>query len=357
MTELAEVLGRDPGPHTVTPLQHNTGNPVTAGIWRYAGDGWSAVLKHVTPGGAGVEHWATSQHPEHWNFWAREPMAYRSGLTAAAYEGSGIAGPRLLGCFDRPDGVALWLEDVAGVSGEHWDVEAVTDFARRLGRGQGRYLADRPLPDDGWLSRRWLRQYVDSKPVDGSVLSDGESWQQPALAVAFAELRPGLTRLWDERAALLDAVEALPQTLCHSDVWPMNLVSRNGERVLLDWAFVGLGAVGEDAANLVPDCFWDGFLPLSALPVVADRVWTGYLAGLREGGWTGDEGLARLGFTAAGAAKYSWLAEYTIRRLQRGELTSYGGYSRLTLEELFHTYAGVFRLLLDWAEEAHTLIR
>ena len=355
-TELAEVLGRAPGPHIVTPLLHNAGNHVTAGICRYAGDGWSVIGKHVTPGGVGVEHWATSERPDHWNYWAREPMAYRSGLAAAAYEGSGITAPELLGAFDRSDGIALWLEDVAGTAGEQWDVAAVAGFARQLGRGQGGYLAGRPLPDAGWLSRRWLRQYVDSKPVDGSVLRDDGSWQVPVIAAAYEGLRPGLTRLWDEREALLRAVEALPQTLCHNDVWPMNLLARDGQHVLLDWAFVGVGAVGEDAGNLVPDSVWDGFLPLSMLPALAEQVWTGYLSGLRDAGWTGDERLARLGFTAGGAAKYAWLAESSIRRLQRGELSSYGGYSRLKLDDLFRTYAGVFRLLLEWAEEARTLL-
>ncbi len=357
MSELAEILGHEPGPHSITALLHNAGNPVTAGIWRYAGEGWSVICKHVTPTGGGVDHWASSEQPDHWNYWAREPLAYRSGLTTSAYSGSGIAAPALLGAFDRDDGVALWLQDVAGVPGEDWDVDTVALFARRLGRGQGSYLAGRPLPDVGWLSQRWLRHYGDSKPVDGSVLYDDAAWRLPEITGAFAALRPRLIRLWEGREALLRAVEASPQTLCHCDVWPKNLVRRDhDEHVLIDWAFLGVGAIGEDAANLVPDCFWDGFLPLSALPEVADRVWSSYLAGLHDAGWTGDERMARLGFTAAGAAKYAWLAEFSIRRLQRGELRSYGGYSTLSHDELFDTYAAVFSLLLDWADEAHTLI-
>jgi len=356
LAELAEVLGCDPGPHTITPLQHNEGNAVTAGIWRYAGTGWSAICKHITRSGTGIGYWAASEDPAHWNYWAREPNAYRSGLTSTAYEGTGITGPQLLAAFDRPDGVVLWLEDVTGTEGEHWDVDMVAELARRLGRGQGSYLAGRPLPGVDWLSRRWLRQYGASKPVDGSVLHDDAAWQLPEVATAYGDLRAGLTRLWDERAVLLRAVEALPQTLCHLDVWPKNLVESEDRHVLLDWAFVGIGAVGEDAANLVPDCVWDGFLPLESLSALADRVWTGYLAGLREAGWAGDERLARLGFTAGGAAKYAWLAELSIRRLRRGELVSYGGYSRLALDDLFTTYAGVFEMLLTWAEEARTLI-
>lgn len=344
--ELAGVLERAPGPHTVTPLLHNTGNTVTAGIWRYAGDGWSVVRKEIGPGGEGRAHWATSEQPDHWNYWRREPLAYRSGLAASAYGGSGIRAPHLLAAYDRPGGgVALWLEDAVGEPGEQWDVAAMAGFAQALGRGQGRYLAGRRLPDDGWLSRRWIRQYVAAKPVDGSPPGDD----------AYGDLRPGLARLWTDRGRLLDVVEALPQTLCHLDVWPKNLIRSAGGYVLLDWSFVGIGAVGEDAGNLVPDCVWDGFLPTAVLPEMAEAVWTGYLRGLREAGWSGDERLARLGFTAGGAVKYAWLAEWSLRRLAAGDLGSYGGYSTVEPQRLLQTYAEVFRLLLDWADEARAL--
>ncbi|MDQ6875316.1 MAG: aminoglycoside phosphotransferase family protein [Actinomycetota bacterium] len=353
---LAQVLGHDPGPHTITPLLHNAGNAVTAGICRYAGAGWSLILKRVTPHGSGGDHWATSDQPEHWNYWQREPLAYRSGLAAGAFDGSGIGAPRLLQADDRPDGeVWLWLEDVAGIPGERWQPGMVADFARRLGIGQGSYLTGRPLPTDRWLSRRWLRQYVESKPVDGSLLRKPDAWSGPDVPAAFAGLRLGLLQLWDERDRLLAAVEAIPQTLSHLDVWPKNLLATPAGPVLLDWAFVGIGGLGEDPGNLVPDCVWDGFLPAAQIRDLADAVWKGYLGGLRDAGWAGDDRLARLGFTAGGAAKYAWLAEWALRRLRCGELSSYGGYSTVPVEQLLETYATVLRLLLEWAREALAL--
>lgn len=353
---LAEVLGHDPGSHTITPLLHNAGNAVTAGICRYAGAGWSLILKRVTPHGSGRDHWPTSEQPEHWNYWRREPLAYRTGLAARAFEGSGIRAPRLLQADDRPDGeVWLWLEDVAGTPGDVWDVGMVADFARRLGLGQGGYLAGRPLPTDPWLSRRWLRQYVDSKPVDGSLLRDPGAWSDPEVPAAFAELRSALRQLWDERDRLLVAVESTPRTLCHLDVWPKNLLATPDGPVLLDWAFVGIGALGEDPGNLVPDFVWDGFLPAARIRELADAVWNCYLNGLRDAGWAGDDRQARLGFTAGGAVKYAWLAEWALRRLRSGELTSYGGYSSIAPAELLQVYAVVLQLLLEWQREARSL--
>ena len=47
----------------------------------------------------------------------------------------------------------------------------------------------------------------------------------------------------------------MPPTVCHLDVHPHNLFDGDGvdDTVLVDWAFVGIGALGEDPANLIVD--------------------------------------------------------------------------------------------------------
>ena len=365
--ELTLALGRAPGAWRREALRHNSGNAVTVDVARYRGEDWSVVGKHVGTGAGapGARHWAASNEPAHWNYWRREIEAYRSGLAERAYAGAGIAGPALLHSADRPGGgTMLWLADATGRPGTQWSVDDVAAAAGALGRGQGAYLAGRALPDVGWLSRRFLRQYVTSRPADGSVLYDAESWQQPLVAEAYVGLAPGLRELWERREWLLDLVEWLPQTLAHCDVWPANMLrdvrpatmSRDGGAItLLDWSFVGLGAVGEDAGNLVTDSVWDGWLPAQALPELAERVWRAYLGGLRTAGWTGPERLARLGFCAGGAVKYAWLAESSLRAVAAGSLVSYGGYSAPPPVELLKTYAAAFGLLLAWVAEVREL--
>src|SRR5438309_4827997 len=123
-----------------------------------------------------------------------------------------------------------------------------------------------------------------------------------------------MIRLHEDRERFLFLLESLPRTLCHLDVWPHNLIARGDEdTVLLDWAFVGDGALGEDIGNLVPDSVFDLFLPAKLLPELDAAVFGSYVAGLRDAGWEGDERVVRLGMCAS-AVKYEWLLPWILQR-------------------------------------------
>lgn len=295
---------------TYQELTHNTANSVTGGIWRVTGGPHgNAVLKICTPNGAGA--WEVGNHRPHWNYWRREVFAYETGLTTAAYGGAGIVGPKLLALDERDDGsVGLWLEDVAGVPGFDWTVDALADFARRLGSAQAYWTTTR-LPNHPWLSRRWLGQYVNRNVRPGAI-----PWDHPTASAAWpAKLRNGVRAIWEGRSSFIAAVENAQQTLCHLDVWPMNLIDDANRVVLLDWAFVGHGAVGEDPANLVIDSVADGRMPIELLPEIDAAVTDGYVAGLRDGGVATEHDQIRRTIAAAGVAKYCWLAPMMLQRL------------------------------------------
>ncbi|WP_199513674.1 phosphotransferase [Nucisporomicrobium flavum] len=290
-------------------LAHNPLNGATGGVWRVNGDGRTVILKIVTPPGRdGVPaHWATSADPGHWNYWRREALAYRDGLASTAFAAAGIRAPALAEWTERPDGsIALWLEHVSGIPGTAATPTMLGDFAERLGAGHAAWLGRRHRAS--WLSRDWLRDYTTTRPVTAPV-----AWEHPTAAAAWpAGLRAGLRDLWVRRHDLLRATDELPRTLCHHDVWPTNVIIDGSGPVLLDWSFVGPGPLGEDAANLILDTFFDGLVDLALLDEVVERVTTGYLRGLAG---VVDAATVRRAIRLTGAAKYFWLAPFMINRL------------------------------------------
>jgi hypothetical protein len=320
---------------TATELSHNPLNAATGGIWRVdRGPGaGTAILKLASPAfSGGAAHWATSDEPGHWNHWRREALAYRSGLATTAYPG--IRAPALLDAVDRPDGsVALWLEDVRGTLGIRATPAQLADVAHRLGRAHAPWR-DRPAPHP-WLSRDWLRAYTTTRPVIEPV-----PWDHPVAAAAWPRrLREDLRALWERRHELLAATDRLPVTLCHHDVWPMNLILAADGPVLLDWSFVGPGPVGEDASNLALDCFFDGLVDIRLLDEVVGEVAAAYSRGL---GADVDEA-----FRLTGVTKYFWLAPRMIG--QAAEAASQPRtYDTRAIGAMFEGRRPVLELLARW---------
>lgn len=348
------VLGGSP--EDVEVLTHNPMNAVTGGVFRITTPDTTAVLKVLTDGAgadAAPRHWQASDDPRHFNYWRREAEIYLSDLPAL-YRPAGVDAPRLLHLEDRADVVLLWLEDIEGFEASAWELDELVAFAGALGVAQGRLAAmgswDRP-----WLSEGYLRTYSESKPFDQRLFDDDSAWSNERVQRHLGALRQPLTHLRVDRERSYAMAAACPRTLCHLDVWPVNLMRRlvDDTFVLLDWSFTGAGALGEDIANFVPDSFFDLSRPLGELDDLAAHAEEAYIEGAFEGGWDGDERWIRLGIRSAGV-KYHWLIGLLLRDAGDGDgAQAYGRH--VDRDQLYEARAAGLELLTRWQDEAEAL--
>jgi Phosphotransferase enzyme family len=346
---------------TRVPLRHNAGNAATGGIFRVRREPVrgprppSRILKIARPPAdppATASAWQTSDAPDHFNYWRREVYAYETGFAYAAFHDAGIRAPRLDAVVDRKDGaVELWLEDIDGTPGFELSVARLGRFACELGAAQGRWAQRVPPPVElPWLSRRWLAQYLTAGPGANVQIADGD-WDHDAVAAVWpAPVRLALRGLWESRMQALATVEALPRTLCHLDVWPANLIEdASGGSVLLDWAFVGEGAIGEDPANLIIDSVTDGLMDVSLLPLIAETVIEGYTRGLEEGGWHASAEDVRAAIAACAVAKHSWLGAHAIATAVRGSKATHSYSQDGSAAERLARITPLAELLARWS--------
>ena len=291
------------GAPDAAPVVESLYDPVataTGGVWRFrVGGDWSAVLKVLRPGVAGGHPlWSAGLDERHWYYWKREALALEASLVP---DGVGLRPPVVLGVFERADGtVAIWLEDLAlAVPGGTWPLVRYESAARAVGRWQGATVATGTVPQDACLSRDWLRAYVRRRePAMGRI---GDARHLGADCATAAAL------LWTNRERLLAFLDSLPRTVCHFDLHPDNLFDAEEVFVLIDWAFVGIGAVGEDPATLIPDAVLDFHVIPDRLDDLAGVVVDGYAAGLRDAGVHVDWSTIALWIDVAMLARYTWI--------------------------------------------------
>jgi hypothetical protein len=334
------------------PLRHNPLNEVTAAVERITdSQGHSRVRKALRRPGPEYAPgpWAASTAPRAWNYWHREADAYQDEELRGSLKAAGLAMPEAR-VEETAAGATLWLEDVEGTPGTAFSLDDHVALAEAHGRWQARGPLVRP-----WTSSGFLRDYSTSRPAAWHLVDDDDAWRQPLIADLWpVGLREGWRRLLAVQDTLLDVMERLPRTRSHLDLWVSNEIRRgDGTVVLLDWAFVGDGAIGEDLGNHLPDAVFDLFWPAERLPELEQACCAAYEGGLREEGWTGDARLLRLGVVAS-AVKYAWLLPRLLASASAQEHQAY--HQGADPEHLYRQRGLALWHLVGWCDEALSLL-
>ena len=311
-----------------TPQGGGFGNPVSLGVYRVDGDGrddgrdfqWSLILKAVqSPANVGMAELGGGDDMTHWNYWRRELLIHSSSLLAGLPPG--LEAPRCYGVAERPGNVAwLWYEEIVDNYRGQWPIARYELAARHLGRLSGACASPWQAADYPWLGQELLRQFSHGSAVLAPWITDpgrlAAAMEHPVFSRLFApRIRDFFRVCVLERGRLLDALDRLPLTLGHQDAYPTNLMSRYDDRgqevtVALDWGLAGVAPIGSDLAQLFIGLYENA---ADLNPAAAERlVVDGYLQGLRDSGWAGDEREAIFGFHGTTVFRLLFLLLFTL---------------------------------------------
>lgn len=348
----------------VAPLRPGNVGLSDGGLFCFSGQwggvNWSVLLKciHLPPENI-------SQQKE-WTYLRREILALRSGMLD--HLPSGLRAPRCYSVMDQGNNAWVWLEHVHESGGKQWTLERFKQTARRLGQFAGAYLSGMPLPDYPWMCRQpvtrsiwrkngWWAEFLDPASTENA-------WMSPFVQRGLDQsTQTRVLRLLAEKDHILAVNDRLPQVLCHNDahrrnfIWTQSEPGGEEELVAIDWAMVGLGAVGNDLGKIIQN----SMLLLDFDPFEADQLdaagFESYLAGIADTGVSIDPRMVRLGQLISlsywvGAALPGWIANMLAPRSRNNLQTMYGR----SAEDALACWVELEQHCLDRTDEARRLI-
>jgi hypothetical protein len=340
------------GTLTVTKVGRSIGQG-TVGIFHVAGHAqtqagsteWTAVIKVL--GKPTIEVAGLGNNDA-----LREVEVYRRGVFAEV-----CGGVRSANCYaiqPREDLLLLWLEDLSGAPKPPWESEHSVATARNLGRFNAHW-PEAALPDWDWLDRRgYRRPFTEFFHRLYQRIPDH-------IDHPFADRKQELLRIWEQFTALLIRAEATSKEVCHLDshpknFFPMQTPAGESYTVGIDWAKVGIAALGIDVGHLLASStLWMEITPDEA-SALRDPIFDAYLAGITEAGWSGNEESVRLSFLtrlACEAIRQICLVSHAIDDVRFRQMEE--DLMRKPIAEFSARYGEYMDFLFDCKDEAQQL--
>jgi len=293
----------------VSRLDGGVGNPVSNGLYRFEGIGmdrdewldWSVILKVIqSPANLGYTNFGEGEDQDHWNYWKRELLVYRSGWLETLPEG--LNAPHCYEAIELPGNKAgIWLEEIKDSYSGIWTLYRYALAARHLGRLNGAYISRRELPSYPWLSQQRTRQWLNLVPWQDF------PWDHPRVQQQFPSSEGNsFRRMLEDHERFVARLDQLPRTISHGDTYPTNFKSRrmyhgHEQTVALDWALTGIEPIGDDLGQLVYGTWIN--LKGYKLQDISETLFAGYLNGLQDKYCQVDPVLVRFGYTASAALR------------------------------------------------------
>ena len=239
------------------------------------------------------------QEPSDVQFWRREVEAYSSKeITRVVPEGLRL--PVCHASVDLEECTVLLMEDLGLDGGSARTSGWYANFARLLGRMNGNRDGVRQRPS--WFTTDFV--------------GDEARWAASLVAATMAPPPNWIARLYSERHRreltdvanncdrLLAALDSLPKGVAHLDAFSRNVIARDNDLALLDWALVGEAPIGADVAGLFVITAAHLDVPSDDLAEFEAAVFDGYVAGLRDVGCPVATDDVRMAFAAAVALRH-----------------------------------------------------
>ena len=311
---------------------------------------WSLILKII-------RRREGEDHPLSLRYWKREALVYQSGLLDDLP--GKIRAPRCYEVMEQPENeVSLWQEEIVDDIKGKWSLDQYGVVARHVGEFNGIFFENKPAFSHPWMMRHQLRAWLG----DEAPILPPEVLAHPRVARFYpGDTYVWMQGIWAQHNTWLEILEHQPQTLSHLDVFRRNAFARRSpqgdlETVLIDWAFVGSAAPGEESAPLVAGSV--NFLEFDSNQTreLDQVVFDGYLEGLRSAGWRGDPRSVRFAYAAGSVLKFSvgvsGVAFMVADKSQQAILEQMFGHP---VDELVDIWGNTIRFLTKLAAEAREL--
>jgi len=247
------------------------------------------------------------REPKSWLYWKREALAYESSFLNHRF--SGIRAPECYGIAytDEPS-ARVFIEAVANAQ-PRWTDGTFVRAARSLGMFTASVMGMPDIERHDWMAIGRAHSWTEIAAETLNVLENLKD--DPVLSRWLAGTNLKRTvNLWQNVEVLRSALAHLPKCFCHHDAFNRNLLFREtgdavSEIVAIDWAFAGYGVVGEELAAAVGAALMFRDLGSNEARDTSERMFSGYLEGLRAKGWSGASVDVRLGFCATTAMMFA----------------------------------------------------